>query len=791
MSTLPTFQAHQLDSKSVRLYFNTQLSDSILDPAYYTIISLALPGTAVVPSIETIVFYDTTLRSVVINFSSSLTSGASYNVEVDGALSFIGTYILADSDFTANTIDPPRATRAFLSKRGAVDILFNKPVGPYSTLATFSIRSAAGGPSTPMVQLPWAGESISDTTLRIALPPGMVTANDFVISFTDVSDESLNTSSEIVPLTLVLRTSPPYSYADLMQLQITDAFVTDVSPDVFKTINVRVFFSCPVGPSVYDELNWGLYVTTGHQQLDTVNYLTAGPASDLPSLILLVNDVKLQMNGHLSIDQVHFVSAISDIITSPDAYDLNSSVTLINEIGSKLYSHFMRDKVHSYLYDQFSFTPIGYDDLGTAMGASYIIASTYDTHSAYDEYQLSFSSAYQSPINPITAYTQELIPDAAFDVESPYTYFADLKINFDSDIPPITITASLVSEDGGSSINPWDYGRIVARPASASAVITSYSISVDEWVEINTDRDVSVVTESPLIVTNSVGRKLSTSFSVRSSLPTLFWAFNNALESFRRHMIHGAAGHQVDDTTNIIISDDYAILPLSGALSSVNEVRSKIINHTSSAIFHYHSDPINITAPPATDLDSLTSLVLDIIFVLSSHLVKTGPHLYPGYRMLSAPIRDKIRISVQDMVNGNTHIISGFFQDEYVYNGLPTTPAPSNAVSKHHLNEVNLSFIGLAMRPSISSVLPVSGLITSLDESVQLGSDHLEVYFSKPMRGIPINSSNLPISGGLIQKESMWISPFVASISVTKMTTASYSISAIGLTDEAGNLVYP
>jgi hypothetical protein len=37
----------------------------------------------------------------------------------------------------------------------------------------------------------------------------------------------------------------------------------------------------------------------------------------------------------------------------------------------------------------------------------------------------------------------------------------------------------------------------------------------------------------------------------------------------------------------------------------------------------------------------------------------------------------------------------------------------------------------------------------------------------------------------------MWISPFVVSVAVTKMTTASYGISAIGLTDEAGNLAYP
>jgi hypothetical protein len=787
---LPTFRAHQLNSNSVRLLFDSQLSDSILDPSYYTITSLAPIGTAVVPPIESVTFYDTTLYSVVINFSSSLTSGTSYHINIDGAFSLEGTYIFAFNNFDANTIDPPRATGAFLSKRGAVDILFNKPVGPYSALATFSIRNAAGGPGVSMSQLPWAGEDIPETTLRVELPPGMPTANSFVIDFINVVDESLNASSETVPLTLVLRTPPPYTYSDLTQFQILDAFVTDVSSDVFRTANVRVFFSCPVADSLYDQSNWYLYISAGHQQIDTVNYLTEGPAFDLPSLILLVNDVKLQMNGHFSIDQVHFASAVDDIIISPDAFDLDTSVTLINEIGMKLSSHMMRNKVHSYLYDAFSFTPIDIDLLA-AIDASYVIADSYYSHAMNDEYQLSFSTAYQSPVNPIIAYAQELIPDAAFDVSGPYTYFADLKVNLDSDFPPITIYASLMSEDTGSFINPWDYGYIVARSASAPAIVTSHSISIDEWVEISTDRDVSVVTESPLTVTNPRGEKLPVSFSVHSSLPTLFWAFNNALESFRCHMIPAAAGHQINDTVNVITLNDYVMLPLSGAIASVNEVRLKIINHVSSAIFHYHSDPMNITAPSATDLDSLTILILDIISVLSSHLVKTGPHLYPGYRMISAPIRDKIRISVQGMINGETHTVSGFFQDEYVYNGLPKTPAPSNAISKHHLNETSFSFIGLAIRPSISSVLPMSGLITSIDESPQFGSDHLEVYFSKPMREIPVNSFNLPITGGLTQKESMWISPFVVSVAVTKMTTASYGISAIGLTDEAGNLVYP
>lgn len=787
---LPTFRAHQLNSNSVRLLFDSQLSDSILDPSYYTITSLAPIGTAVVPPIESVTFYDTTLYSVVINFSSSLTSGTSYHINIDGAFSLEGTYIFAFNNFDANTIDPPRATGAFLSKRGAVDILFNKPVGPYSALATFSIRNAAGGPGVSMSQLPWAGEDIPETTLRVELPPGMPTANSFVIDFINVVDESLNASSETVPLTLVLRTPPPYTYSDLTQFQILDAFVTDVSSDVFRTANVRVFFSCPVADSLYDQSNWYLYISAGHQQIDTVNYLTEGPAFDLPSLILLVNDVKLQMNGHFSIDQVHFASAVDDIIISPDAFDLDTSVTLINEIGMKLSSHMMRNKVHSYLYDAFSFTPIDIDLLA-AIDASYVIADSYYSHAMNDEYQLSFSTAYQSPVNPIIAYAQELIPDAAFDVSGPYTYFADLKVNLDSDFPPITIYASLMSEDTGSFINPRDYGYIVARSASAPAIVTSHSISIDEWVEISTDRDVSVVTESPLTVTNPRGEKLPVSFSVHSSLPTLFWAFNNALESFRCHMIPAAAGHQINDTVNVITLNDYVMLPLSGAIASVNEVRLKIINHVSSAIFHYHSDPMNITAPSATDLDSLTILILDIISVLSSHLVKTGPHLYPGYRMISAPIRDKIRISVQGMINGETHTVSGFFQDEYVYNGLPKTPAPSNAISKHHLNETSFSFIGLAIRPSISSVLPMSGLITSIDESPQFGSDHLEVYFSKPMREIPVNSFNLPITGGLTQKESMWISPFVVSVAVTKMTTASYGISAIGLTDEAGNLVYP
>lgn len=787
----PDFQAHQLTSRTVRVLYSVRVTEDALDPSRYAFASLS-PAT--VPGVESVAYYDETLKSVVVTFSAPLTTGAQYSVTADGIQTVGGDVILAATrNFSANVFDPPRALGAYLSTRSSVDILFDKPVGPYSSGASFWIRDAAGGPLTAMTQSLWSGEAIPETTLRVSFSSVPV-ADAYVIEFSAVQDFSLNQSSGVVPLTLVLRSPAPHSYADLVQLQITDAFVTDVSSDFFRTANVRVFFSCPV-LDADDPSNWAASATPGHRQTDTVDVVTEPAATDEPSLILLVNDLKAQLNGHVSIDQVHFAPALADGLALPDASTLAEAVDIVNALAGLIPSHYARPRVHSWpdTLNSVVVAPVAPGDLPGAIAAANSLRASYVGHVA-SSYPLQFSTAYHAPLGEVTAYAREAVADQAFDVSGPYTYFADLRLVLDSEVPAVELQATLTSEDSGSTTNPGDYtGSVSARPAGAPVTLRSSLVLTDRWVEVLTDRNVGLVSDDPLVVVDPSGEEVPSDAEVRGSLPALLWAYNQALESYRQHIVPGAAGHQVTDDVNLVTFGDYAFLPLSSAMSSVNGVRTKVMSHMASAIYHYHADPSMVTAPEATDLDSLMALVADLTAVLSDHLVKVGPHLFSGYRMVSAPVFDTVRVLCGGMVDGGAQVLSGGLTDLHVYNGLPRVPAPSEAVPVSHSLQVSTPFLGLAVRPSLASALPRSGLQVDADgiEHQRYLADAVELFFSKPMREVPLDSSNVPVVGGSIQqKEAAWASPLVASVTVIKMEPINYSVSAVGLSDLAGNAVY-
>jgi hypothetical protein len=793
----PDFRAHQLTSAAFRILFNGQVTDSALDPSVYSLASLASPGTAHVPAILSVEFYDELDDSVVLVLDAPLTTTTQYAVSVSSVEMVSSDYLLNTArSFTANVVDPPRALGAFLSKRGEVDVLFDKPVGPFSGSATFTIADAAGGPAFAMTQATWASESIPETTLRLHLPAGTPTALSFVIATSGITDVSLNHSSETVPLTLALRSPLPFSLADLTQLQLTDAFVTDVSSDFFRTANVRVFFSCPVSGAASTGA-WSVSASTAHLHLDAQDGVAAPPATDLPSLITLLNQLRAGYAGHVTaLEQIH-VSPLSvtskDAISAPAATDQLSSVRLLNQLLVAIPDHYLRPRVHLYpdTINLFSIPQVDPSDLAGAIAASNLVAASYKTHLLL-EYPLQFSTAYHSPVGSITAYCRESAPNLAFDVSGPYTYFADLRVVLDTEVPSLHVRATLTSEDGGSSCTPSDYtGSIVARPGAAPAVITSSLVSVDRWVDLRTDRNVSLVAGAPMVIVGADGLEVPTDPTVLGSLPVLIWAYNQALEAYQQHIVPGAAGHQVTDVINLVSPTDYASLPLASSMSAANGVRQKVMAHMASATIHYHADPSAITAPEATDLDSYMALVADLTQVLASHLVRVGPHLYAGYRMVSAPVFDTVRLSSPSMKDGSASRAVGLLQDSYVYNGPPVVPAPSVPAYRSHVESVDLPFTALAVRPSLASVLPQSGLSFDPVRGPVLGADQVLAFFSKPMREVPVTPAALPITGGPIQPlGSGWVSPVLASVAVTKMEPIPYSVTAVGLTDHAGNLVY-
>jgi len=208
----------------------------------------------------------------------------------------------------------------------------------------------------------------------------------------------------------------------------------------------------------------------------------------------------------------------------------------------------------------------------------------------------------------------------------------------------------------------------------------------------------------------------------------------------------------------------------------------------------------------ASDFDTAYILIDDIIRTFLRHNRGArhnglAPHWLPGFRVFNVPYGTVLRTDVPSMLDGASHEVVGSVRGTYFINHaegelgvlLPSTD-PDNRVwlgeRKFHDLSLSVSFIGVSTRPSLASAVSKSGLMLR-DDGVRFESDMVEVYFSKPMRRIELDLSNLTLSGGsTLQKESGWMDERTAAIQVVNMTAIPHSLTASGLTDEAGNPVY-
>lgn len=819
------FQVHVLTSRRVRVLFLVKVSENALDPSKYALSSLAPPGTAITPFVNSVRFYDDAHRAVVLELSDQLTWPTNYSLEVTGIITTDGDEIVRFArNFTANVKDPPIAIGAWQSKRGKIDILFDRSVGLTSGAAVFFIRDPSGGPGVAMTQSPWALEGIPNTTLRLDLPGGTPTANSFVIDFAGVTDQSLNVAAGTIPITLALRSSPPYSLADLNQLQIIGAVFTDLASELFKSGTVRVWFN---GPTTDADIpvNWAIFQPGAHLWPDTINTVTSPNAFDLASLIILANNIKANFNAHLFYPQIHPQNDGISFITSPVAVDLPTAITLLNEILDKFDNrHLISSTAHLYreFVNRLAVSPIPPFNLATAISVANLLKLKYNTHISV-EYPVPFNLSYPLPIGEITDYTKYDVLDKAFVTSGPLTLFVDLHLALEfanEFVIPLRITATILSEDGGSSTNPGNItGNIIALPSVGgfppeilrhvggfpagdpsdgfSGVGTPFPgiVTPEQLIEFSYFGSHLLVPNSVVIVRSPDGELVEIQDVVAgASLPSALWALNDAIIAYSTHInpMSGAV-HQAQDTINTIVASDFAKLPLSSIFIAANSLKIKINSHVMSAVFHFQQDQDIIIAPNATDEESLVNLIVDIRRVISEHNVRIGPHSSPGRKMISAPLFDKLKIEPGSMINGEVYSLSGRLRKSFIYNGSAVMfQFVGNRPVIIFIKDLALSggFIGLATRPSLASAVPRPGLIPT-EEGIAFSTDSMDVFFSKPMALLPLDPSRLSVSGGtIIQKETEWVNPEVASMRVARMESIPYAVTAVNLTDRSGNAIY-
>lgn len=335
------FKVHVLSSRTVRVVFDVPVGDEALDPGAYSLLPVSAVWSLVTPPAERVDLYDADRTSVAVTFSQPLTLAATYSMQVRGVPSADGTAVSSTStyNFSATVPDPPRATGAYMSERGCVDLVFDRPVRDQSAL-TASAQIVCADPfhSSALVPLP-PKPGIPETSVRFSVTPDFPTGAGFTVNYQGVTDWSFNVGSGSVPLDARLRAPQPVDFNKFLRAQLTDAWVDWVDQAMFRSY-ISVFFSCPVhAADVLDLSNWELDMDGVHLLGGTPPVTAADPV-DTSTLLAFLGDFVPKYNSHLSIPGVHRTDA--DFPAS-----IYGAVGLINDLRAKFNDHARKHPLHA------------------------------------------------------------------------------------------------------------------------------------------------------------------------------------------------------------------------------------------------------------------------------------------------------------------------------------------------------------------------------------------------------------------------------------------------------------
>ena len=791
------FRAHVITPNKLRLIFDHAVTNSALNTAAYTF-SVITPITTPVPVANLVSFDDPDHFVIIIEFVDVLCYQALYSVQVSGVVDLQGQGVTGTAqNFISNIQDPPIALRAFLSNRGYLDIKFNRSIGPYSNSATAEIRdSSLAPPGVALIPTTWASESIPEDTIRFIYPGVIPTADAYTIDFVNVLDVSGNYATSSIPLSLAF--AGPYNSSSLAQIQFLDSYVVDVSRDLALG-TVRVFFSGPVlDSSVTNQAVWNVEQIGPHLYGDTINQVSSPDAYDLPSSLILINEIKSKLNSHIIQDAVHQSFDLNNIITIINAVDLSTAISLYSGIKNNFNSHISKFFFHSYDDSLNLITSIPTEIIS-------LMTDLNDFKLKFNKHlpewkPLQFASGLPSEIGTIENHASE---SSAFEIESDISYFVDLHVVTHTSIPEIRCRATVLSEDGGSStstLNPT--GDITARSGLSPAVMLENFIIPDDQVVMNFTRDL-VFPTSGIEIRLPSGSDASVNFELTGTLPWLYRAFNFLVYAYSVHISPTGAGHIIPEGIAFVSPGDYCVATdLASLINKANAFRAKLTQHIQNSSSHY-----SLSGKPSftesTDLHSLSLLIQQMqtaflfhnssgysantLYLFEIPPTNYGIHNYPGPNVLNSRTFNQISMRFRGMLDGNEHSIVGLLQD-YKWD-----PRIAKFISSDI--DVTKTFLGIAYRPSLASAVARTGLVRIEDGTeaglLNLASDYVEVFFSKPMARVGLDASNFSIAGGsIVTNGRIWISPTQANFLVSSMDGGAYTISASSLQDEAGNLIY-
>lgn len=770
------YVVHVLTSKTVRVAFDFKVNiEEALKVSNYVLTAVS-PGTAYLPSIESIVQYEEGGFEIELKLSKSLTLNEIYTLEILSVPSADGSGFVSSAghNFVANVPDPPKAIGSYLSKRGYIDIVFDRPVGRFSLSPLADLAdSSIPGPGISMTPVPW-GPTIPDTNLRFQVPV-VAGADQWVVNYSNVIDESLNIGSSQIPVSVPETIPRPLTQAQILTNQFIDVSSSSYN-EIYKTTNVRVYFSGPQDPTSASNIsNWSAFQCFTHFNTDTVNIVTAADAFDLATLLILLNDIKSRFNLHRIEPEVHYSDDNSNVVTSTNAVDSTTAANLLNELQHRYISHSMTSDAERYhsASDPVN-TIIFAEAIPAAIAANCVIANAlkvaYNGH-IVAEYPLNFVSLPVMGEIEAGFSTYGNVPN-----KCEYNWFVDLRVESSSPKARIRIKGTIDSEDLGSTTNNTNYtGNIISRSSNSIATKLNTFITPDSRVSFSTDKEVSFFPNSfPGILLPS-GEKSGSSTSRFTDLQSAYWALIELWVIYDYHRT--GQSHPVTDIYNYMTPSDKPSADVSSMITSANTLLQRFIAHRTDR-FHTHQDPVFLSEAPAIDENSLITLIENLCITFDEHSMNFGMH-NSSLLLRSAPLFNSITFETGMVLNQAELFAQDKIQTKFTDLRIPEKIGV--------ITDLNYPFIGISDAPVIAQAVPRTG-ISQIDNQRRYMSDEVQIFFSKVMEKDSLDIVTIT-GGSLIVKSGVWSTTTKANIVVADMQPITYTVSATGLKDIAGNVI--
>lgn len=754
-----------------------------------------------IPFVESLVFFDADQTSMKLTMSEPLKYQQIYGMQIFGIQDFSGQGVTSTVvNFTANVQDAPRALGAFMSVRGCVDVLFDRSVGPTSYLAGAYIRDAATvGPGQPMTLLDWATQDVRTNIVRFAYPTSVDLADSYAIDYSVITDVSGNQSAGSVALSMLLRTPAPYNFSSLAQVQFIDAFVTDVMGSI-DTATVRVYFNCPaLETDILNTALWTLTQSGVHPVADTVDSILVPDPVDLPTLVDLCNLIKSYFNQHIVQETVHVQNDARDSIVSANSSNVPTCCTLLTEALTKYSAHLLRQGIHLYPDTVNTISVSNPTNQASAIAVSIQLRDAFNSHLLSD-FPIEFSTELPSTIGPIQNWAST---DVAFQTIGTHLYFADLRIVLGSNAATVRVRGNIGSEDGGSSTNSSNVtGDIIARSASSIPRLIDSTSGYGTNVALHFDRNIQFFdTSTVAIMSNSSGPIAPLELESGCDLAPMVWTLNCLMVSFNHHLSGSGAGHLSPDTADVVEPSEFAQSPnIRNVCDVANSFRAKFDAHFTSTVYHTNPDS-RISSAGAFNEATLFTMLQEMIRKFLTHNASgsnvnpdrqpspqfPGHHTFPGPSIFSAASVNRLLFRYPSIQDGTVYQVA--------FTAESSNFSPASGVFEGVTFAFSSDFEGVALRPSVASAVPICGLVRDEegggDFVFRLQPDAIQIFFSKPMRQVPLDSSHIMITGGSLTVSSFeWVNSRIVQAIVTGLSPAVYTLSAVGLYDQTGNLVY-